>query len=301
MAKDQPLREQYLKTLSKVLDQGRLTDPWYWTLAGLMGTLYEHGLAGVSQNSQEAIRWYLRAADRGGIKSLSSAMSIYKLGTGLPQDHKRAEQLLDLTFRQQSSFFKEHPEFYVEALYDAADLGFSSAAHRLVDIHAKGLFGVKADPAAAERWKKYAQAARYAEKNGVPEPAVRARAKPDAADAQCESDAKAFVEQEFRNKHVNHAAHFNRIMGLCLADITLKASPAAVAYIGLGSPDEPLRAVIDVHGRRELAHYMPGKSKQVPIGCRTQMLRLRASYEMQQSGCDSLAEYEAFVDRFMND
>lgn len=162
---DRTIGELYRQALTSVATQSKLEDDQYQRLAARIGYMHEKG-AGASPNSQEALNWYIRSAERGGYQSLWFALRMYKQGNGIPRDDRRAEQLLNQFFSRQRSFFEERPDAYLGWLGDAAELGFSSAALRLAEIYDKGLFGVPENKDTAANWKRSAQEAKLREGRG---------------------------------------------------------------------------------------------------------------------------------------
>lgn len=55
----------------------------------LLGTIFDQGI-GVSQNYQEAFKWYQRAADRGHGEAMNCLGVLYTLGDGVPKDYAEA-------------------------------------------------------------------------------------------------------------------------------------------------------------------------------------------------------------------
>ncbi|HEX2543881.1 MAG TPA: hypothetical protein VHL79_03325 [Ramlibacter sp.] len=293
-----------LQVLLRVANEGRIPDREYPMLAGTIGAVYEHGAGGNARNAQEAVRWYLRAADRGSHQHLWSALRIYKRGIGMPADHARAQQLLDRFFREQVEFFRKQPALHVEWLHQAAELGFSSAALRLADIYDKGTHGVKADPGVAARWRTYAQDARHLEETGVAR--VKAPPKRDLRDTQCEADARSLVQRELGKAQATYSyvAHYNRLLNKCLAHVTVmpKAPDGASAAERDAIARASTKVLVDVAERRELAQFVGNvPNAQHPLACRAPSIHLREPVQLRDHACSSLAEYEKLVAALMRE
>ena len=65
----------------------------------LIGTMYWAG-EGVSQDYQEAVRWYQAAADQGAAEAQVILGAMYRLGEGVPRDYKEAVRWYQLAADQ---------------------------------------------------------------------------------------------------------------------------------------------------------------------------------------------------------
>ena len=102
-----------------------------------IGWMYHWGKDGVSQNDQEAVQWYQKAAENGHMSALNSLAYFYELGKGgLPGDLTRAAVLYQI----------------------AAEGGDPYAQRNLGRFYQQGLGGLPKDPTLAKKWTNKATA-----------------------------------------------------------------------------------------------------------------------------------------------
>lgn len=154
--KDRLTAQLYFEALSRLISRGRLVNDRYAQVASRLAYMYYKG-EGTAPDRAQAAAWYARAGEQGGYKALWAAVKMHQLGDGIPQDSRKAEQLLGLFFEKQRDFWDENPEAYISWLKDAANLGFPSAALRLAEIYERGTHGVTPSKDVAEHWRKQAR------------------------------------------------------------------------------------------------------------------------------------------------
>ena len=127
-------------------------------------------------------------------------------------------------------------------------------------------------------------------------------ARADDFSAKCKDDANKYVARQFADspdsaRSATHIAHYNKRLGLCLVSVTL--TPKLSAGMSERAKEvlsrDVMKALISVSDSRELAHNWSINPNGPPLGCRIQ------SSQMQNENCSSLAEYEAFVEKFMRE
>jgi TPR repeat protein len=65
-----------------------------------LGTCYDNGIGGVSQDYAEALKWYRKAAEQGHGDALASMAGMYAGGYGVPKNYMLAEMYVELAEAQ---------------------------------------------------------------------------------------------------------------------------------------------------------------------------------------------------------
>jgi len=308
-AKEPALGQRARQVISQVLDHGHPDDQWSDFMVRTIASQYRRGEAGLPKDAAEAVRWNLRSAERNGVVGVDNAALIYKQGTtGVPRDDLKAEQLLQQYLASQRDFYEKHPEHALDSMYGHAEAGFSSQAFRLVEVFSKGLLGVKPNPEAASRWKRVAEDARWTETHNGEAPPQRPAPKPDGRDAQCAIDVQpeiaAFEEKQAKGMspvRLTYTTHFNRKLKLCLASAVFHFDPPRPGFTAEEMGKEPSRMLLGVGVKGDVAIYLPSRSQPTPFHCRTRSIRLREDFELRDASCESLADYQRFVDWAMRE
>lgn len=107
-----------------------------------LGGFYQYGLGGFENNKEEAVKWYMKAAEQGHAGALCCIGDCYRDGI----------------------FFKENREEAMKWYLKAAEKGDAGAQYVLGDTYFLGLGGIPRDDAKAEYWllKAAAQGYRFA-------------------------------------------------------------------------------------------------------------------------------------------
>ena len=99
-------RGDYVTALKEYgpLAEGGCTDAQF-----LVGTMYESGEGGLSQDFTAAVKWYRRAADSGDGEAQAKLSTLYRKGQGVPQDDVEAQKWMDrsiaLGFRKSTRLY----------------------------------------------------------------------------------------------------------------------------------------------------------------------------------------------------
>ena len=136
----------------------------------LLGAIHES--SGGDEAIERANRLYRRAADKGdaqamwslGVNHLSSkggvtdhAEAVRWLQKAVDHDHELAAWALGKMYLVGNSVARDESRG-VELLRRGGELGNSAACRELAEIYEHGRFGVAADPEAARRWARRAEA-----------------------------------------------------------------------------------------------------------------------------------------------
>lgn len=120
--------------------------------------------AGTPIDYKSAAHWCAKAAESGSAHAEWELIKMYKLGLGVAQDHKKAEDMWRSFFTRQVAVTPEnnHLLWYT----NAARTGFCSAAEVIGESHETGKLGAAQSAERSKAWGNYARRCRALEKAG---------------------------------------------------------------------------------------------------------------------------------------
>ncbi len=110
---------------------------------------------GTAIDYKSAAYWCAKAAESGSAVAEWELIKIHKLGLGVAQDHKKAEEMWQSFFTRQVAMTPEGN--ILQWFHNAARVGFCSAAETLRDSYEAGKYGAERSSEKSKSWGKFAE------------------------------------------------------------------------------------------------------------------------------------------------